>query len=253
MNIRAVVTDLDRTLLRTDKSISDYSVSVFERCRQKGIKLIVATARPKRAVRIFFERIQFDGVIYNNGGSVQIGTADLHKACIDHNLVLEILSGLKRRDSSYKLSVEQDDNLYSNFEVPLEWNIIKPYVTDFSDLPEIPADKILVNISSMEEVNEIAKGLPRELYIELADSKLGLIMHKNATKLNGVKVLAKEWGISLSEMVAFGDDYNDIQMLKECGQGVAVANAIDEVKAAADFICRSNDEDGVARFLEDLF
>ena len=51
--------------------------------------------------------------------------------------------------------------------------------------------------------------------------------------------------------VAFGDDYNDIEMLRDCGIGVAVANAIPEVKTAADYICDTNDNDGVAKWLEE--
>jgi hydroxymethylpyrimidine pyrophosphatase-like HAD family hydrolase len=54
----------------------------------------------------------------------------------------------------------------------------------------------------------------------------------------------------LSDIIAFGDDYNDMEMLKNCGVGVAVANACDEAKSAADYVCGSNDEDGAANWLE---
>lgn len=59
-------------------------------------------------------------------------------------------------------------------------------------------------------------------------------------------------GISASETVYFGDDYDDIEPIKMCGLGVAVANAINEVKAAADHITESNDDDGVAKFIEKM-
>ena len=57
--------------------------------------------------------------------------------------------------------------------------------------------------------------------------------------------------MSFSNIAAFGDDYNDVEMLRECGIGVAVANAIDEAKAAADYICGDCDDDGTARWLEE--
>ena len=60
------------------------------------------------------------------------------------------------------------------------------------------------------------------------------------------------WGIALSSVVAFGDDTNDVEMLRECGLGVAMANAVDEVKAVADFITLNNDDDGVGIVLEKL-
>jgi len=55
----------------------------------------------------------------------------------------------------------------------------------------------------------------------------------------------------MSEVIAFGDDNNDIEMLRECGTGVAVANAIDECKSSADHICGSCDDDGLAKWLEE--
>jgi len=52
-------------------------------------------------------------------------------------------------------------------------------------------------------------------------------------------------------MLAFGDDWNDIELLRNCGTGIAVANALNEAKAVADYVCASNDEDGVAKWLEE--
>ena len=74
-------------------------------------------------------------------------------------------------------------------------------------------------------------------------------MNKNATKLNAIKQLSDLWNIDLSEMTAFGDDYNDIEMIKYCGVGVAMANAIAEVLEAADVITETNDNDGVAQYI----
>ena len=78
-----------------------------------------------------------------------------------------------------------------------------------------------------------------------------MVMNKNARKRNPIRDIAYYFGLSLDEVAAFGDDYNDIEMLRDCGIGIAVANAIDEVKAAADYVCDSNDNDGVAKWLEE--
>ncbi|RIK43550.1 MAG: Cof-type HAD-IIB family hydrolase, partial [Chloroflexi bacterium] len=73
-----------------------------------------------------------------------------------------------------------------------------------------------------------------------------------ANKAAALAVLMADWGVPLAQVVAFGDDTNDIEMLQECGLGVAVANAADEVKQVADEITATNDEDGVAIVLERL-
>ncbi len=78
-----------------------------------------------------------------------------------------------------------------------------------------------------------------------------MVMNKNATKLNGIKAIADAMGISLDEVAAFGDDYNDIDMLTHCGISVAMGNAPDKVKATAKHTCGTNDDDGLANWLID--
>jgi hydroxymethylpyrimidine pyrophosphatase-like HAD family hydrolase len=93
--------------------------------------------------------------------------------------------------------------------------------------------------------------LTNELYAIITENQLLMVMNKNARKQNAIKEIAKHFGLTLFEIAAFGDDYNDIEMLRECGFGVAVANAIDEVKAAANYVCGDCDNDGVAKWLEE--
>jgi len=66
-----------------------------------------------------------------------------------------------------------------------------------------------------------------------------------------VKTLSEHFGINHSEVVAFGDDYNDVEMLSGCGVGVAMSNAIDECKAVTGYICGDCDDDGVAHWIID--
>ena len=89
------------------------------------------------------------------------------------------------------------------------------------------------------------------LHLKVARDGLGQIMHKDATKANAVAALARYWIIAQSEIVAFGDDLNDIDLLIYAGVGVAVANALDEVRAIAKYICDANENDGVAKWLEE--
>ena len=84
-----------------------------------------------------------------------------------------------------------------------------------------------------------------------ADDGIAMIMHNGATKSKAVAALARQWGISQSEIVAFGDHLNDIDMLTYAGIGVATSGALDEAKAAADYVCGSCDEDGVAQWIEE--
>ena len=248
--IKMIVTDLDGTLLRKDKTISCYSESVLARCREKEIKLVFATARPIRAVAMLNLKISFDAAIYHNGAVIYTDGASIKRYGIQPEATKEIISSVLRTDNDAKLCVEIDDRLYSNFDPSALWPGIEITLTDFTDLPDIPADKILLPMTTMKELNAVADTLPADLYIEMSENTAGMIMNKDAKKARAIKHLADCFGISLSEIVAFGDDYNDIEMLRECGIGVAVANAIDEAKSAADYICDTNDNDGIAKWLE---
>ena len=74
---------------------------------------------------------------------------------------------------------------------------------------------------------------------------------KAATKEKAIEELCRHLNIESSQIAAFGDDFNDIGMLKLCGKGIAMENAIEEVKNAADQVCASNEKDGVAKWIED--
>jgi HAD superfamily hydrolase (TIGR01484 family) len=76
---------------------------------------------------------------------------------------------------------------------------------------------------------------------------------RHVSKAEGMKVLCQHFGVNLKEVVAIGDDMNDIDMLREAGMGVAMGNAKDLVKAAADTVTKSNQEDGAALALEKFF
>jgi hydroxymethylpyrimidine pyrophosphatase-like HAD family hydrolase len=106
----------------------------------------------------------------------------------------------------------------------------------------------------MDDIERFAKHLPEDLYIEMSSGdnvSLGLVMNRKATKWNAVQAVSEHFNIPTADIVAFGDDYNDVEMLRGCGIGVAVANAINEAKSVADHICDTNENDGVAKWLEE--
>ena len=247
--IKLVVVDLDCTLLRTDKTASIGTAEVLARCRARGIKVAFATARPIRTTNEVVGTIEFDARIFHNGANVYAGEELLFKCGIDIEVAQAMLLELNRDFPERLISVEIDDVNYSNQNVMTEWARSRFVVTDFTDLPRRTADKVLVEWLRDDDLAVFEGYIADELYVENSEGKIALIMNKNATKLRAVALIAEHFGIELSEVVAFGDDVNDIEMLRNCGCGVAMANALDEVKAVADEICGSNDEDGVAEWL----
>ena len=248
MAIKAIVVDLDRTLLHTDKTISPYTAEVFKKCKQKGIVLMVATARPYRTMTQFCEIIDFDAISATNGARIICG--DYRK---EYGLcpasAERVLTALKSYPD-YRVTLETGEEAYSN-------KPIEDYFTVISDdLAAVArsegAIKILISLDTPDILETVKKMLTDDLYYTVANGHLIQIMSRAVTKWNGVKAMLDISNIFASETAYFGDDYDDIEPIRMCGVGVAVSNAIDEVKAVADHIAGSNDDDGVAKFIEGM-
>ncbi len=252
MAIKMIVTDLDRTLLRDDKTISPYTAGTLEELHASGVPFVIATARPTRAVRKAMPRLRYDGAVFFNGAVVTAGGESLRAYKIDG--ALDIVRAILRDKPETQLSVEMDDYLYSNMppESLGDWGSDYCYTTDFKETAGRLVEKILISSKELPPerwMEEYARYIPQGLYMQMSENTLIMVMNRQATKLGGIRLLAERYGAGLSEIAAFGDDVNDMDMLRECGTGVAVGNALPEVKAVADEVCGSNEEDGVARWI----
>lgn len=244
--VKTVIVDLDRTLLRTDKTISSYTVKVLNWCKKKSVKVMIATARPLRDVIQFQKMIGFDGMTVSNGARV-ICTETKKEYGICQKSAEHILN-LINHHPDVRITVETGDCAYSN-------KPIEDYETVICDdlvyiVNREGVLKILVHIDKEEILSLAENVIPEDLYYTVAHGYLMQIMNRSATKWNGIKEMLNISGCSTEEAVYFGDDNDDIEPIKMCGIGVAVSNALDEVKAVADYVTDSNDEDGVARFIE---
>lgn len=253
--MKAVVTDLDGTLLRNDKSISKRTFKIISDLEIIGVEFIMATARAPRSV---FQLLPFDFtnmyVICYNGAEIYKGNTLLYYKYLDASVVKTIIDWIHINCPGTNISLEMNNRLYTNFDISIMKGWIPPYTqVDFNSFSYKPAAKILVDLTCINEINTLKSMLPQNCSMLVTDGgTLGQIAHSDISKLNGVRSLAKTLGYSLKDIVAFGDDFNDIEMIRECGIGVAMGNAPFEVKRAADIVAAMNDEDGVAIELEKM-
>ena len=251
MNLKMIVTDLDGTLLRSDKTISEHSKAVLSQYRKSGVKVVYATGRGGSAEQVAPVEL-FDGRITMNGAIAKSEESVVYNKLIPFLTARSILMACDKR--GMKITSEISGMHYSNFMVSDLWKYITNFQTvDFS-LHQCDAEKIYTPNPTTEDKIFIESLLPEDLYFVVTadvNGVLGQIMHKDATKGKAVSAIAEYWNITISDIVAFGDDYNDIEMLQGCGTGVAMKNAIDEVKAVADYVCDTNDNDGIAKWLKE--
>ena len=247
MKTGMIVTDLDRSLLKNDKNISEYTIKILNSCQKIGLKIIFATARPIRSTKNYIDIIKPDGVIFHNGAIVIVDNKILSKNRINPDKTKEIVKKIICDYPSAAISVEINDTMYTNCDISEDWIYTK---IDLTELPNYNADKIIIGTISVNEILSIKKYITEELYLEINDEKYGMIMNKKASKWNGIKELSDFFKIEIENIIAFGDDINDLEMIKNCGKGICVKNGLEEVKAVAKEICEDNENDGIAKWIE---
>lgn len=255
--ISLILSDLDGTLFHDDKSISDYSKSVIARAQAKGYLFGICTARAKVNAVKFLKGLSPDFLITNGGGMVthcNKGSFDGQRVYTCEFSVEEVRTLIKAAfevcGPQAILSVDNEKGLYSNSKEELGdkfWTYV-----DFSDFRE-PCMKLCVETLDKEKVDKIAESLGADKldYLPFSDIPWYKFSKKEATKECAIKALCEYLKITPQEIVAFGDDFNDIGMLKLCGKGIAMKNAIPEVQKVADEVCGTNQQDGLARWIEE--
>ncbi len=247
MRIKMIVTDLDDTFLRDDKTISERTIAAFRKCREKGIKTVYATGRGDSSVMLAPSAL-FDGFVRMNGATAHAGDKLIYDRLIPISEIRGLLTAADR--AGLKIAAESDGRHYANFHVTDVWPYMEDYeIADFKSL-DIETEKVYVLAESPEAIDLMERYLHGGLRLCVSRDGLAMVMHSEAMKSKAVAALAAYWDIDIAEVAAFGDDTNDIDLLRECGIGVAVANAVDAAKEAADHICDTNENDGVAKRLE---
>jgi len=249
--LRLIACDLDRTLLREDKTLSPYTLSVLERCRALGILFVPATARPPRTLEGLIPSLTYDGALCHNGGVALFGGKIMWEQGIASDLAARLLLQFQEEFPGTTISAEMGGELYANFPAETIWKDIAYHRSDFSNLPGCPAEKLILGLTAPEQVQRVEALLPPELYAQVAENTILTIQPRGVNKGAGLFALCEKLSISPEETVSFGDDWNDIPLLQTSGTGVAVENALPEVKAIANEVCASNEADGPAHWLEE--
>lgn len=267
MKYKLLVLDLDGTLTNPKKEITEHTRQTLIQAQEKGLKIVLASGRPTYGIAPLAEKLElqkYEGYIlsYNGGEIIDWKTGELmYKNLLDHDVLPYLYQCAKQNDFAivtydreYVLTEHPDDE-YVLKEALLNVMKIKK-VDNFLDAVKHPIAKCLI----VGEPTRLAV-LEKEMYEHLKE-RMGVfrsepyfleLVPKGIDKAQSLSVLLKEIGMTKEEMIAIGDGFNDLSMIKYAGLGIAMANAQDIVKENADFITLSNAEDGVAYAVEKFF
>ncbi|WP_191017357.1 Cof-type HAD-IIB family hydrolase [Treponema zioleckii] len=250
-NISIILSDLDGTLFRDDKSISEFTKLTVASAQKKGILFGISTSRALTNASEFLGGIEPDILITNGGGLVHYKGKKIYDSGFSNEETRALIkNAFAVMGKDAVISLDNEKGLYSNSREELGdkfWTF-----NDFSDFSE-SAMKMCFKTRDKSVVEKIAScvGVENVDLLPFSDIPWFKITKIDATKEKGIEALCAHLKISPKKIASFGDDFTDIGMLKLCGRGIAMKNAIPEVKLAADEICLSNQEDGVAKWIEE--
>lgn len=247
--IRMILTDLDHTLLRQDGSVSEETLRVLGECRAKGILFAVATARYWIGAERYIELLKPDYEITTDGTLIHSNGRCIYSCALSAADTNRIVRDIREAVPEAEITVAEGRTVYWNsLHIAESEKLHKAVYCDYATPLEVCANKIVAELPEERIARRIAEQAGCRLQCYRGE-KWYAFMPAGAGKTEAIKALAGVSGISPEETAAFGDDRNDLDMLKMCGKGIAVANAVPEVLAAADAVTLSNEEDGVAQWL----
>lgn len=252
-NCRLLLFDLDGTLLRSDKTISQATLKALCRCREKGILIGVSTSRSEQNALYFIEELQPDVLIASGGALVKYHDEYIYKAEFSKEETKQMIAYARKVCGiDCEITIDTINSHYWNYKIDPKKQDHKwgdSIYTDFNDFEESSL-KMCVEIFEESQAMQLSKLLVWCDCLRFSDGYWYKFTKKTATKEQAIRELCPVCGISSYDITAFGDDYADIGMLKLCGTGIAMGNAINEVKEQADLVIGCNDKDGIAEYLD---
>jgi hypothetical protein len=271
MDIKLIAIDLDGTLLHSDRTLSEENRLAIKAAKEAGVKVVLCTGRPLRSMVHLLEeadlRDEEDYAITYNGGLIQkTKTGEIvHEITFNREESYEIYKLAQSLnmpvnfiDLDYIYEPEYPKGAESTYhqtvvDIPAE-HALKFAPVDVFELPDpFTINKIVISRTA-EEVDAIIPKIPQKYHekynIYKSQEFLLEILPQHVDKGYSMRVIGDMLNLKKEQIMGIGDQENDLSLVENSGFGVAMGNAIDPVKEAADYITKTNDENGVAHVIE---
>ncbi|MFC0272014.1 Cof-type HAD-IIB family hydrolase [Metabacillus herbersteinensis] len=258
-----IALDLDGTLLTDNKTISEYSKEIIIKAREAGHVVCIATGRPFRSSSLYYDELNLDTPIVNFNGAYVHHPKDnswgTYHTTLELKVVKEIIE-VAEKHNIHNMLAEVIDDVYFHYHDEKLLDIFSmgtPNVK-IGDLREsLGEDVTSILIHASEDEVENIRTYLSDVHAEVVDHRRWAapwhvieIIKSGMNKAVGLKRIADHYNIPAARIIAFGDEDNDLEMLKFAGQGVAMGNAIEQLKTIATHETKTNEEDGVAYYLK---
>ncbi|MCZ4122470.1 HAD family hydrolase [Streptomyces sp. H39-S7] len=259
---RLIATDLDGTLLRGDHTVSERSRTALAAVTAAGAAHIVVTGRSVPWTRQILDDLGYDGLAVCGQGA-QVYHAGEHRLLtsmtLDRQLAGLALAKIEAEIGPLFVAASQDGLeggvlVGEGYQYHPELPVI--HMRDDSELWSAPLNKLYLQHRDLDDdaLARVAREVAGDLVgVTMAGEGIVELLPLGLSKATGLSIAARRLGLKAADTIAFGDMPNDLPMFAWAAHGVAMANAHDELKAVADEVTTSNEEDGIAVVLERLF
>ncbi|MBQ9252054.1 MAG: HAD family phosphatase [Clostridia bacterium] len=260
---QAIVFDLDDTLLRDDLTISDRTIMTLRRLSNLGVRIIPASGRAKLSMKSFVDQIGCASLYISCNGA-EIWDAMSHELLHAEQFSTQLGQEIAAFGKAHQVYAQTYDGPFFFYNEESVWAeryaassmLTGKYVGDLEVYIQEPRSKILM-MASEEKISSMLQEARQRFQdrVSVTCSKPYFLEFNplRATKGIALSWAAEQLGISLSRFLAFGDSLNDLSMLQAAGRGVLMSNGRPELRSLCDDVCGSNQEDGVAAYLEKLY
>jgi 5-amino-6-(5-phospho-D-ribitylamino)uracil phosphatase len=255
-----IAVDLDGTLLDSRKRVCAESAAALRVAMERGVEVVIASARPPRSVRGIWRELGLRTWQVNYNGALvwdETGGRVVEHFPLASEVWRAVVAAGRGRFPRVQVACEIVDRWYTDRFDPTHVtetgktmgpDVIGP----LGEWGHLEVTKLMF-LGPAEEMGELHELVLARFASEVAavrtDADLVQVMLRGVNKARGVERIAREMGIGRAEVLAIGDAPNDIELLSEAGLGVAVANAPEAVREVADFVAANNDSAGVAAAL----
>lgn len=233
-NIKLIALDMDGTLLTSNQEVAESTQKAIKDAKAKGIQVMLSTGRWLNSCYSYAVDLALDTyLVTSNGGEIWSSDKELVEQHLHDPRTFEEMWRLGNDLGVYMWMVSTE-KIYH--ERPQDFNAHKWLKIGYNSPDEQKIQTIWDQLSSKDSL-ELTNSLPENIEV----NPVGV------NKANGIERVCKEIGITMNQVMAIGDGLNDIKMIEQSNIGVAMGNAQDQVKKAADFVTDTNDNDGVAK------
>ena len=255
--IKAIFFDVDGTLY--SHRVHDLPASAklaLQQLKDNGYKIGVSTSRCRYETNnlpLFFRSFPFDAAFYDGGALIMEKEEIVKTSYIHPGVMHKLLAMAEKENIAMRYSTFDKDY----FAFPCDWYTKDEFFKLYLNMPVTKKYEgeevfnILAYPKTKQHIDDLF-ALDQEVNLILHGSKTMEITAHGINKSKGIEAMAKRWNLSVEEIACFGDGYNDIEMLKYAGLGIAMGNAKDALKEVADIVCDPIDEDGIYKICKKL-